>query len=186
MNTGLFSTNGEQIFALFTPNRYSIEGSQKWFLSSFYKESSHDIPPEARNHLPAYVDYFANCPDEMYFDPKLKLLTNFDHILEENFDRLPESIKAFPKDLILTLFNGATLFLQKKISRNNRLVVPQYYNKRIMYLAPLKIGKDIIPLAIEKNIDTYRVNTIFTRGMAYCNARLLMKPESNWLINEQE
>ncbi|PXC43252.1 hypothetical protein C9762_16605, partial [Listeria monocytogenes] len=32
--------------------------------------------------------------------------------------------------------------------------------------------------------DRYRINTILTPGMAYCNARLIMKPESNWLNNK--
>ncbi len=53
-----------------------------------------------------------------------------------------------------------------------------------MYLAPLMIGKEVVPVAIERNDDTYRINTILTPGMAYCNARLVMKPESNWLKNK--
>ncbi|MDY4795664.1 MAG: DUF3825 domain-containing protein [Dialister sp.] len=42
-------------------------------------------------------------------------------------------------------------------------------------------------LAIEKtSTNQYRANTIFTREMAYEKARLLMKPESNWLIENEK
>jgi hypothetical protein len=186
MNTGLFTPNGEEIYALFVPNALYGQkpGVQKWFLSSFYKESSHDIPTSIRNQLPAYVDYFADCPHDMYFDTTLKMFINIDHILDEHFERLPDSIKIYDRQVLTMLLGSAETLMRRKISRNNRLVVPQYYNRKIMYLAPLQIANDIVPLAIEKIADTYRVNTILSHGMAYCNARLLMKPESNWLTND--
>lgn len=71
-----------------------------------------------------------------------------------------------------------------RISRNFRWIAPQFYNGKITYLAPLVFGKDIIPLAIERTSDTYRANTILTQSMAYCNARLIARPESNWLVNK--
>ena len=38
-------------------------------------------------------------------------------------------------------------------------------------------------LAVELTAtNQYRANTIFTKEIAYEKARLLMKPESNWLI----
>ena len=56
-----------------------------------------------------------------------------------------------------------------------------------MYLVPLKIpiGEDTyetMALAVEKINNQYRANTIFTKEIAYEKARLLMKPESNWLL----
>jgi hypothetical protein len=184
MNTGLFTPNGEEIYMLFDRNTRYNENSdvQKWHLDSFYKESSLKIPDRMRGSLPEYVNYFSGNPQDMYFDTSRRITINIDHILDDNFERLPEAIRTYPIEVIRTLFVSAETILRKRISRNNRLVIPQYYNKKIAYLAPLTIGKDIIPLAIEKNEDTYRVNTIFTKEMAYCNARLLAKPESNWLI----
>ncbi|EFP3893907.1 DUF3825 domain-containing protein, partial [Listeria monocytogenes] len=137
-----------------------------------------------RGSLPEHIDYFASNPQDMYFNTKLNVLYNMEHIVEENFTRLPEGIQQLDKSIIITILNSSTEQMKKRILRNNRLVVPQYYNKRIMYLAPLRFGKDTLPLAIEKHIDSYRINTILTPGMAYCNARLIMKPESNWLNNK--
>lgn len=182
MNTGLMTSNGEEIFMLFSKN--NIEGEQEWFFQSFYRSSDHKIPEVMRGCLPSHIDFFENCPEEMYFDTKLTILYNMDHIVKDNFERLPQSLKQLDFELIVTILNASTEQMKKKILRNNRLVIPQYYNKKIMYLAPLKFGDDVLPMAIEKNGDTYRINTILTPGMAYCNARLIMKPESNWLSNK--
>ena len=38
-------------------------------------------------------------------------------------------------------------------------------------------------VAVEKINERYRVNTIFTLEMAYKNAKLLMKPEADWLTS---
>ena len=40
----------------------------------------------------------------------------------------------------------------------------------------------LMSVAVEEINGRYRVNTIFTLEMAYKNARLLMKPEADWLI----
>lgn len=182
MNTGLLTTNSEEIFMLFSKNNRSNE--QPWFFDSFYRSSDHKIPENMRGTLPSHIDYFEESPGEMYFDTKLTILYNMDHIVKDNYDRLPMSLQQLEHDLIVTILNASTEQMKHRILRNNRLVIPQYYNKKIMYLAPLKFGNDTLPLAIEKHQNSYRINTILTPGMAYCNARLIMKPESNWLNNK--
>lgn len=75
-----------------------------------------------------------------------------------------------------------------KIKRNIRLVVPQFYRNEIMYLLPIRIPINddtfvTMALAVElTQSKQYRANTIFTKEMAYEKARLLMRPESNWLL----
>ena len=62
------------------------------------------------------------------------------------------------------------------------------YLGKIMFLLPVYIHindeKTItLAIAIEKNENgTYRANTIFDLDTAYKKARLVTKPESNWLI----
>ena len=87
------------------------------------------------------------------------------------------------------LISGALEETKKRIKRNMRLVVPQFYNGSIMYLLPLSIPFEddkvvTFALAVERFKNKYRANTIFTLDMAYGKARLLMRPESNWLLNE--
>lgn len=182
MNTGLLTNSGEEIFMLFTKNKKI--GEQDWFFNSFYRSSDHKIPESMRGELPKHIDYFEDSPQDMYFDTKLTILYNMEHIVNDNFERLPDGLKQLDSTTIVTVLNASAEQMKKRILRNNRLVVPQYYNKKIMYLAPMKFGKEILPLAIEKHENSYRINTILTPGMAYCNARLIMKPESNWLQNK--
>lgn len=182
MNTGLLTTSGEEIFMLFAKNTRPNE--QEWFFDSFYRSSAHEIPENMRGSLPEHIDYFLDQPELNYFDIKMPIFYNMDHIVRDNFERLPISLRQLDIQLIVSIMSASAENMKKRILRNNRLVVPQYYNKKIMYLAPLKFGSDTIPLAIEKHEQSYRVNTIFTPGMAYCNARLVMKPESNWLNNK--
>lgn len=184
LNTGLITTMGEEIFMFFEPNKYhqSNAKSPKWFFTTFLEESNHEIPKSIRDKLPKYVNYFKDSPQNLYFDPTLPIHGNTRHIIEDGFDRIPKMFQSLPKETIITILEGAKIVLQKRILRNNRLAVPQYYNKQVMYLLPLKLGDDIIiPLAVELNDNSYRINTILTNDMAYCNARLVMKPESNWL-----
>ncbi len=186
-NTGLLTKMGQELYMLFERNtRYVTdpENNPKWYFKIFVIPSSHEIPSEMRAHLPEHVDYFESCPSDLYFDTKLKITSNLYHVLIDNRERLPDGAQTFPDEVLLQIVEAAESQMKKRILRNNRLVVPQYYNKKIMYLAPLMIGKEIVPVAIERNGDTYRINTVLTPGMAYCNARLIMKPESNWLTNK--
>lgn len=182
-NTGLMTKNGEELFMLFEKNKNQ---SPEWYFKSFFRESAHEIPTEMRDKLPSHVNYFENRYEEAYFNTDYKIIGSMDHIINDNINRLPSLLKNVPKDFIITLLNGGLEVMKKRIARNNRLVLPQYYNKRIMYLAPIIIGDDIIPLAMEKHGKTYRINTILTHDMAYCNARLLMKPETNWLRQSEK
>ncbi len=78
-NTGLFTVNGEEIFAYFVPNTALFDNApsrQKWFLQSFYKESSREIPTSVRSSLPLYVNYFKDNQHDMYFDPSLRIFIN--------------------------------------------------------------------------------------------------------------
>lgn len=185
-NTGLLTNLGQEVYMLFEKNtRYTISATvPKWFFKIFVIPSSHEIPSEMRAQLPTHIDYFETCPSDLYFDTKLRMNNNLSHVLIDNRHRLPESVQSFSDEILLQIMNSAEEQMKKRILRNNRLVVPQYYNKKIMYLAPLLIGTEVVPVAIEKNGNTYRINTILTPGMAYCNARLIMKPESNWLKNK--
>lgn len=184
MNTGLLTNSGEEIFMLFTKNSDTSD-PRKYVLTGFYRESAHEIPVTLRAKLPTHIDYFENCAEDIYFNTGWNINANVEHIIDDNFDRLPETLKSIgDKQLIVTTLSALILTMRKRILRNHRLIVPQYYNHKIMYLAPLKYGNDIITLAIEKHDGTYRANTILTMGMAYCNARLIAKPESNWLINK--
>lgn len=189
INTGLMTSNGKEILMLFNENQKSGENKAKWFLKGFKSCVERD-----------YMDLFSGIPDlasytddfnDFYFNPDFKIEINTDHILDDNWGRISNEI-GLDKSVVKVLLTGIVEITQKSVRRNMRLAVPQYYKDEIMYLLPLQIpvsdNKTVtMALAIEKtSTNQYRANTIFTREMAYEKARLLMKPESNWLIENEK
>ena len=188
INTGLMTPNGEDIFMYFEKNRYPISENQNYFLKTFITTSSRLLPANLRGHLPEPIDFFEKCPELAYFDTRLKIVLNIDHIYDENRTRLPGMIKTVERETAIDILNGALNRAIKKAKRNNRLVVPQFFSTtgEIQYLMPIIVFKEIIPLVLEKQDLEYRANTFLTIPMAYNNARLIMKPESNWLSIEKK
>lgn len=185
-NTGLLTINGQDIYGYFTKNKN--QGAQEWYFAAFLQANDRSIMDKFLEEIPLasyYDDY-----NELYFDPSLEIVANTDHIIDDNWERVQSIIKEdLGKPLVRILINGALEESKKRIARNMRLVVPQFYNNSIMYLLPLTIPftddrSVTFALAVEKVKNKYRANTIFTLDMAYGKARLLMKPESNWLLKE--
>lgn len=178
-NTALLTENYEEIFALFIPNR-NQDSLNEWFLLGFFSESK--ILTEkicSKEQLPSLPKFF-NSFEDLYFDPSKDIILNRDHILNERSNRIPLEIS---KDALITILEGEIQTLKKRLARNYRLAVPQYYKEKIQFLLPLKLlsNKVLNSLVVSLNGDNYIAHTIFTLEMAYNNARLLMKPESEWL-----
>ncbi|MEZ3420560.1 MAG: DUF3825 domain-containing protein [Eubacterium sp.] len=184
-NTGLLTPNGNDILALFEKN--TKEDSQPWVLRGFKDKCSRDIL-DIFPSTPELALYTSNY-EELFFNPDVNIVINTDHILDDNWERIKDVV-PLSKPIVKTLLIGVIEEAKIKIKRNLRLVVPQYYNNEIMYLVPIRIpiGDDeyvTMALAVEKTEKgQYRANTIFTKEMAYEKARLLMKPESNWLMDK--
>lgn len=176
-NTGLLTENGEDILCLF--NRYDTSDRFKFHITGFRKESDRQIM-DVFSATPKVVQYFDN-PDKIYFDPAKSVVKNLDHILDDNIDRFPQFLKEKGKPYILSLLTHALELTVKRCKRNYRIAVPQYYNGQITYLLPVNLDGHSMALAVEFINNRYRANTIFTIEMAYKNARLLMKPEADWL-----
>lgn len=187
-NTGLLTKNNQDILALFAKNNRS--DAQPWFLVKFVSKESIEYMSnfETVAELPKYWYNY----EELYFNPDLDIQLNIDHILDDNWDRISSIVgNSLSKAIIRQLLLGALEDTKIKIKRNMRLVVPQYYREKIMFLIPIVFNLDddkkvTFAIAVDKMNDRqYRANTIFTLDMAYSKARQLMRPESNWLINSK-
>lgn len=118
-------------------------------------------------------------------DPTCKINVQFKHILEDedNKKRIPESILCSKN--AYSIFKGAIDTMVKKVTANYKIAVPQYYDGKIQLLLPLCLADDEIPdlaLVVTKRNNVYQGHTCLTMEMAYNNARLIAKPESNWLV----
>lgn len=182
-NTGLFTENFEPIYALMDPNDNGY--ITKWKMKGFYKESARELRKIA--NLPSRAEYFNNVEDLMY-DTRYELRVNIDHILEDqrNKERIPLEYRNSP--ILPMLFRGAALEYAKiRIMENYKAAVPQYFHGKIQFLIPISLGdpaKVDLSLAVGKEGDIYTGHTCLTLDMAYNNARLIAKPESDWLVGK--
>lgn len=179
-NTGLVTDLQEEIFALFQKNKYKA-ASQKWYFIGWRKQSDRDLLKFSQ--LPDCANYFDNSSDLIY-DTKLELRSNVNHIIEDNLERFPEAFQKMDKYQLSVLLEGTINDAKRRIRRNYKTAVPQYYNGKLQLLLPIcltsKASADLA-LVIEKENGIYRASTCLTLDMAINNARLIAKPDDEWL-----
>lgn len=102
----------------------------------------------------------------------------------------PEAVAAYVERGRVQAAHPATIPVRKRVQMNWRLAVPQFYwpkgihRGRIQLLLPLRLHANHaadLALVVEREGTRYVGYTILTVSMAYKNARLLSRPESDWL-----
>lgn len=179
-NTGLESEKYEEIYAFFmrssTQNRLELVG--------FY-ESSNNMLNKIRSKLPDPANYVVN-PVDFIFDTTKEMDYSLNHILDERQHRLPKIIttidERFREDIIVNRMRQA----HRRLKRNYKLAVPQYSPRydEIQLLIPVCITDKTVAdcaLAVRRIDDVYVAKTILTMDMAYSNARLITRPDPEWL-----
>lgn len=181
-NTGLFTQLYEPIYFYLEPN--TAGGHQKWYFKQFATE--YHLGNYGVTQIPDRANYFKN-PELLIFDAKCKINIHFEHILKnsENVARMPEEIRNSSN--IQAALIGAIDIMKKKVTANYKIAVPQYFDGKIQLLLPLYLLQRPEPdlaLVVTKNVsgNSYQGHTCLTLEMAYNNARLIAKPDSNWLI----
>ena len=179
MNTGLFTTYYEPIYIYAEKNLSNSDPD--WWFKSF--STPYDLGNLGITTLPERANYFTD-PSALIFDPNCKINVQFKHIYddEENRARIPEEILNSKN--IHSIFKGAIDTMIKKVTANYKIAIPQYFNGQIQLLLPLCLIDENIPdlaLVVTKINNVYQGHTCLTLEMAYNNARLIAKPESNWL-----
>ena len=184
-DTGLFSRYYESIYVYGELYKNPSVNTPKWYFKGFkdtYELGSLDI-----EKFPERADYFSD-PTRLVFNWHLNVNKNYKHILDDlnTSQRLPVSIKN--SDRPLETLKGVIDTAIQKVIANYKLAVPHYYQNKIQLLVPLCFGKDDNPdvalvLDLMKN-GYYQATTCLSMEMAYMDARLIAKPESNWLIAE--
>lgn len=180
-NTGLVTPNQEFLFAYFVPHTKPESGVQ-WFLKSFCRESDRCLADF--DALPDMATYFDD-PRDLLYDARCDLRVNYDHIIDEHRARFPEPYRSMTDSFQLQIaFKGAIDHALKRVRRNYKTAVPQFYQGRLQLLLPISMTKPAsadLALAVERHQDVYRAATCLTLDMAYNNARLLARPDTDWL-----
>jgi Domain of unknown function (DUF3825) len=184
-NTGLFTANYEPVYALFEANR--DVSRQPWVLKEFVVESDRRLMFFAGK--PRAARYFVE-PADLIYDPTRELIPNLDHILDENVERYPLDLRDNPHRRRMML-QGAVAEAAKRAQMSYKTAVPQFYFGhegsevgRVQLLLPLCFDNPTradLALVVERDGVAYRAFTVLPLDRAYSNARLIAKPDGDWL-----
>lgn len=185
-DTGLFSEYYAPIYAYGESYKNPSENTAKWFFKGFkdkYELGALDIIEK----FPERADYFSD-PSKLVFNWHLDVNINYKHILDDlrTLERLPESIKN--SDMQMETLEGVINNAVKRVIVNYKLAVPHYYCNKIQLMIPLYFGKsdkpDVALVLDRMKGNYYQATTCLSMDMAYMDARIIAKPESNWLMVE--
>lgn len=224
-NTGLVNDRYDDIFACFEPSTDAIP----WEFAGFATAGARGLGKRLVslfNPLPEPASYFAR-KEDMLFDLGKELITDFDHVILDNIERLPigfleeelgadpvasrileEARRASDRDERSRLFaklsgtvdGDARLFrrlrsgledaietARRRVRWNFKTAIPSYYPRgdAMSLLLPLDLqqsgGADAALVVQLMPSGNYQGQTILTIRQAYTNARIICRPDSDWL-----
>jgi len=196
-NTGLVDTKYKPIYALFDANEPGHP--QPWKFRAFCVpgESHGRLVASHFNPLPNPAQFFHSTA-ELLYDPDAPLHLDHTHILAHNRNRLPKKLLDRLKDLdegqamrtLIMHLNGAIEVAKKRASWNYRTAIPHYFPtlKELQFLLPLCLLLDNqvdAALSVQKTDTGYLGNTVLPLDWAYKSARLVCRPDSDWLAPDQ-
>lgn len=190
-NTGLQNLVGSDLLAMFqhfqpAPHTPKDKTFPDWVFKGCY-------PPNDRKYRTLFG---ANVPDiawystdsrDFVFDTGYHLDRDaFNHVFERAKQRagLPNAAD----EVVQNYLRGALENLIPKIKRNYKIAIPVYYveERRMQLLLPFISASDSADVScflIEREDDskTYRLKTILDLDHAYFAARLITRPDKEWL-----
>lgn len=187
-NTGLVTPFQEHIFAVFR-RRPEDEPGPPWVLRGFEKASSVPFLSLFGGKLPPLASYFED-PAQLVFDTSLPLSVNVEHVPHDP-TRFPESLNLLtPQDLAAQV-NAKAPEAVERVRRNYKTAIPQFYRDgksgqgKMQLLLPvtlLRRDHAELALAVDRlDSGVYLGRTVLTLDWAYNNARLLTRPDTDWL-----
>ncbi len=190
-NTGLVTPFQDEIFGYFIQIQ-PIGKVGQWHLPQpkyefleFETEQSH-----YRKYFPSTPDiatYFSEAEvRELVFDTSLnngKIIVDREHIKNRK-TRFPSKIAELDDEGFFDQIAKSIELATKRVRRNYKTAIPHFYDGKIQFLLPLcmQTKKDAdLALVVNKEEYVYKAHTVLTLDQAYNNARLLAKPDREWL-----
>jgi hypothetical protein len=179
-NTGLLTPNQEPIFVFCTQNTNN-NSATKWFFVGWRRKGEQDM--SYFSELPEIASYFSDA-SVLVYDWNKELRVNIEHVISDNKERFPDQLKNMSDYFLKNVLDGAINSAIERVKRNYKVAVPQYYRGKTQLLLPLCLSKPNIAdlaLVVTEQDNFYRASTCLTLDMAINNARLLSKPDRDWL-----
>lgn len=192
-NTGLQNQFGADLLAVFErykPREGAGEGSvwrqvPDWVFKGCYAPNERGYRDRFGTEVPE-IAWYADEGRDFVFDVRYRLDRDaFDHLFERAKARagLPNA----GDEVVRNYLRGALENLVPKIKRNYKVAIPVYYveEKRMQLLLPFFSANnvDVSCFLVERHDETrtYRLKTIFDLDQAYFSARLITRPDKDWL-----
>ena len=189
-NTGLQNIHGSDLLAIF--QRYKpradtpLREVPDWVFKGCYAPNDRSYRDHFGTEVPEIAWYSLDSRD-FVFDTSYRLDKDFfDHL----FDRAKEraGLPNAPDEVVRNYLRGTIENLVPKIKRNYKIAIPVYYveEKRMQLLLPFVSASDTNDVScflVERDDQskTYRLKTIFDLDQAYFSARLITRPDREWL-----
>ncbi|MBR6258991.1 MAG: DUF3825 domain-containing protein [Oscillospiraceae bacterium] len=154
-----------------------------WYFNKFFRKGENDVRKYSK--LPEMAFYWDD-PAKLVFDTRKELIVNVEHIIQDNKARFPAPFSSLPDYQLQLIIDGSVNAAKERLRRNYKIAVPQYFitSGTIQLLIPLCLAaQDTADLAIvvEDYGTMYRASTCLTLDQAINNARLLARPDRDWL-----
>lgn len=189
-NTGLVTPQQDEIFAYFikNPNYSLLTGwgvqSAEWNFIEFNTEQS--VYRRYFIEVPEIATYFSEAEvADLIFDTRVPIIPDKEHLLKRKIRIESERIRNLDDEAFIEEIKDAIELAKKRIKRNYKTAIPHFYDNRIQFLLPLCFRSNkaeaVAALVVNKNENIHEAHTILSLDQAYNNARLLAKPDREWL-----
>lgn len=182
-DTGLISKNqNEPIYMMFKENT-NPNVNCYWFFHKFFRRGEYEVSKFAK--LPDMAFYWED-PSKLIYDTRKELVVNIEHMIMDNKVRFPAPYNTMPDYNLKMYIEGCIKSAIEKVKRNYKIAVPQYFltTGTIQLLIPLCLSAPNtadLAIVVEDYGTMYRASTCLTLDMAINNARLLARPDRDWL-----
>jgi len=190
-NTGLVTPFQDEIYGYFE-RVPSIQKSGTWGIKQPEYEFLEFETDQSRYRKffpssPEIATYFAEAEvRELIFDPYLnggKIIIDREHIKNRK-SRFPANISSLDDESFFDAISKSIELATRRVKRNYKTAIPHFYDGKIQFLLPLCMltKKDAdLALVVNKEEYVYKAHTVLTLDQALNNARLLAKPDREWL-----
>jgi cold shock CspA family protein len=177
-NTGLVTPNQEEIYGVLSEK--PDDDGYPWRLLGWMKESDGRVAG-VFSPRPARARYWDD-PSVLFYHSRLPLILDWDHFVKDNLSRYPEDLQDEAMALMLT--RSAIDRAVERVGRNYKAAVPQFHRGEVQLLLPLALrgtAEAQLALVVRRVGDEYHGETVLPLAAALKNARLLARPDRDWL-----
>ena len=189
-NTGLQNQHGADLLAIFQQYKprpgIPARVVPDWVFKGCYAPNDRAYRDKFGPFAPDIAWYSRDSRDYV-FDTSYRLERDvFDHLFERAKER--SGLPHASDEVVRNYLRGALENLVPKICRNYKVAIPVWYveEKRMQLLLPFVSASDANEVSCflvdrDDAICSYQLKTIFDLDQAYFSARLITRPDKEWL-----